>query len=315
MTSALRVSVIIPAFNAARYIDATLASVLRQSYRPIEVIVVDDGSTDDTRQRVLAYGADVRYFHQPNSGGCSKPRNAGIAAARGEVLSFFDADDLMRPGHIAGHVEFLHGRPEAGLTFSNYRRFVCADPPGVDHFSSCTQLLRCFAAAGGGTPAEGLLLAPPDATRLLLSENFGASVMSARREVFDMVGRYDEKLGASEDFDLQYRIAERYGVGAIPRVSWLRRMHAASMTASTENILRWKIHTRERILAREPDVPRQRQLRLTLADFHSDLAYYYSTRDTSNAIAHACSSTRLTARPSVKMFARIAVEAVRQRFA
>jgi hypothetical protein len=109
---------------------------------------------------------------------------------------------------------------------------------------------------------------------------------------------------------MQYRIAEAYAVGVLPRVDWLRRMHANSMTASTENILHWNIRTRERILGREHDARRRRQLQKTLAGFHSSLAYYYSTRRTSAAIAHACRSTRLAARPRIRVFARIAVDAV-----
>jgi glycosyltransferase involved in cell wall biosynthesis len=309
------VSVIIPAFNAARYIGATLASILSQTYRPIEVIVVDDGSTDDTRSRVLAYGSRVRYYHQPNSGGCSTPRNVAIGAARGEWLSFFDADDLMLPGRLAGHAAFLRHHPEAGIVFSNYRRFTDDGPPGPDHFAGCPKLRALLGAAGDAPQTDGVLLPSDTATGLLLSENFGSAMATVRREVFDTAGLYDETCRASEDFDMQYRIAERYAVGVLPRVDWHKRMHATSMTSSTENILRWKIRTRERILRREHDARRRRELRETLAGFHSALAYYYSTRRTSAAIAHACRSTRLAARPRVKVFARIAVDAVRQRFA
>jgi glycosyltransferase involved in cell wall biosynthesis len=315
VSSAPLVSVIIPAFNAAHYIDATLASILSQSYAPIEVLVVDDGSTDGTAARVRAYGSRVRYFHQPNSGGCSKPRNAAIAEARGEWLSFFDADDLMLPGRVASHAAFLRRHAEAGIVFSNYRRFTADGTAGPDHFSGCPRLLALFDRAGDRAQADGMLLTSRTATGLLLSENFGSALITVRREVFETVGLYDETLGASEDFELQFRITERYAAGVLPQVDWHRRMHAASMTANTENILRWKIRTRERILEREQDAGRRQLLRETLAGFHSALAYYYSSRQTSEAIAHACHSTRLAARPRVRIFARIAVDAVRQRVA
>jgi glycosyltransferase involved in cell wall biosynthesis len=305
------VSVIIPAFNAGRYIDATLASILTQDYEPFEVIVVDDGSTDDTAARVRAYGSRVRYYYQENSGGCSRPRNLAIGAARGTILSFFDSDDLMCPGRIARHAGFLV-RNDVGLVFSNYRRFTADEEPGEDHFTNCPGLSSLFDAAG--RPAEGLHLPSSTATGLLLSENFGSAMMTTRREVFFTAGLYDESVRASEDFDMQYRIAERFGVGVLPRVDWLKRMHSASMTSSTENILRWKIRTRERILERERDAVRRRRLRHTLAQFHEALAYYYSAQRTSAAMAHACRSTRLGGRPPVKMFARIAVDAVTQRF-
>jgi glycosyltransferase involved in cell wall biosynthesis len=304
------VSVIVPAFNAGRYIDATLASILAQGYAPLEIIVVDDGSTDDTPARVRAYGSRVRYYRQNNSGGCSKPRNLGIDVARGDVLSFFDSDDLMCAGRVARHVDFLGRHPDVGLVFSNYRRFSETEQPGSDHFSGCPRLAELLERAG--SPADGICLSSSAATELLLSENFGSAMITARREVFARAGRYDETVRASEDFDMQYRIAECFSVGVLPEVDWHKRMHAASMTSSTENILKWKIRTREQILQRETDPARQRALRQTLGEFHAALAYYYSGQHTSAALAHAYRSTRLTGRPRVTMFARIAVAAVQR---
>lgn len=94
-----RVSIIIPAFNAARYLPDAIASIRRQHYAPLEVIVVDDGSTDDTEQ-VVSQWPDVRYIRQENAG-VSKARNAGIEAASGDLLAFLDADDLWTPDHLA----------------------------------------------------------------------------------------------------------------------------------------------------------------------------------------------------------------------
>src|SRR5712691_12899952 len=101
------VSVIIPAFNAERFIRQTLDSVLAQTYQNLEVIVVDDGSTDRTRECVLSYRDRVKYLYEENSGGCSKPRNEGIRAASGALLAFLDADDVMAPHRIAREVRFL----------------------------------------------------------------------------------------------------------------------------------------------------------------------------------------------------------------
>ena len=94
------VSIIIPAYNAADFIEETLASVIGQSYENIELIVVDDGSNDNTRAVVESFGNKVTYIYQSNSGGCSSPRNNGFRHSRGDFLRFFDADDLMLPNNI-----------------------------------------------------------------------------------------------------------------------------------------------------------------------------------------------------------------------
>jgi len=315
MPSTPLVSIVIPAFNAGRYIDATLASIFAQTYSRVEVIVVDDGSTDDTRDRLRAYGSRLRCYHQPNSGGCSRPRNAGIQSARGELIAFFDSDDLMLPWRLESHVAMLQRHRHVGVAFSNFRCFTGdVSALGPDHFSTCPKLRTLLGPAQGGDCRDAVL-SSVRATELLQSENFGSAMITVRREVFDAVGLYDETLGASEDFDMQYRIAERFDVGVVARVDWHKRLHAASMTSSTENILRWKIHTRERILAREQDDRRRRDLRNTIAQFHLGLAYYYSARRTPAALAHACRGARLAAQPPVRIFARIAADAVRQRFA
>jgi glycosyltransferase involved in cell wall biosynthesis len=310
------VSVIVPAYNAARHIDATLSSILSQTGVSFEVIVVDDGSTDHTPQRLRSYGHAIRSYRQANSGGCSKPRNVGIGAARGQILAFFDSDDIMLPGRLARHVAFLERHPNAGALFSNYRRFDDSGEPGLDHFAGCPGLTAWLAAAGRGAATLGAVIPSPDATRLLVAENFGCAMMTARRAVFERAGLYDESMRASEDFDMQYRIAECFAIGVLPHVDWHKRMHASSMTSATENIFKWKIHTRERILAREADPDRQRELRRTLAGFHAGLASYYSRRRTRAALAHALRMASLAGAartPPMRMFARIAVDAFRPR--
>lgn len=105
------VSVIIPAYNAQDMIGETLDSILAQTYRNLEIIVVDDGSTDRTSQVVKGYGSRVLYHYQKNSGGCAVPRNAGIERSSGDFLCFIDADDLMAPDRVALQVAFMERYP------------------------------------------------------------------------------------------------------------------------------------------------------------------------------------------------------------
>ena len=116
------VSVIIPAFNAARYLDEAVASALRQTYRDLEIIVVDDGSTDDTKAVMDRYAdhSSVRYLRQHNRGP-GAARNSGASIARGEYLAFLDADDALMPDSVEARVALAHGEsPRLDFIFANY---------------------------------------------------------------------------------------------------------------------------------------------------------------------------------------------------
>jgi hypothetical protein len=112
------VSVLIPSYNRAYILATAIDSVLAQTYRPIEVIVVDDGSRDDTRAVVARYGDQVRYIHQSN-GGLAAARNTGLAAARGEFIAFEDSDDAWLPWKLKVQVAVLQRFPQVALTWTD----------------------------------------------------------------------------------------------------------------------------------------------------------------------------------------------------
>jgi len=113
-----KVSVIIPTFNRASMVSRAIGSALSQTYRNIEVVVVDDGSSDDTRSVVEAFGGHVRYFYQENAG-VTAARNAAIRHARGEFLAFLDSDDAWAPWKLESQVAALRRFPEAGVVWSD----------------------------------------------------------------------------------------------------------------------------------------------------------------------------------------------------
>ncbi len=117
-TLAPLVSVIIPTYNYGRYLGKALESCRSQTYKGLEIIVVDDGSTDDTRGVVERFGPGVVYIFQANQG-VSRARNRGLDVARGELLTFLDADDYLLPDSIADRVEVLQRRPDIGIVFSD----------------------------------------------------------------------------------------------------------------------------------------------------------------------------------------------------
>jgi glycosyltransferase involved in cell wall biosynthesis len=119
------VSVIVPVFNSERFLAQAIESIFAQSYRNLEVIVVDDGSTDGSAK--AAQGYPVRYFFQPRRGP-GAARNSGIRQARGGFLSFLDADDIWMPGKTTGQMAMLAARPELEAVFGWVEQFSGADP-------------------------------------------------------------------------------------------------------------------------------------------------------------------------------------------
>jgi hypothetical protein len=186
-----RVSVVVPAFNVAGYIEEALASVAGQSVRPLEIIVVDDGSVDGTGpllDRLEVEKRDVwpplRVIHQPNAGP-SAARNVGLDVARGPLIGFLDADDRWHPQKLERHIALLRAHPEADLTFSWYRSIDDAGRP----------------TGWIGRPSHSCF------RDLLCDEGIMTSLVVARRDALERAGRFDEALRAHVDVDLWLRIA------------------------------------------------------------------------------------------------------------
>jgi len=238
------VSVVVPAHNAASWITEALESVLAQTYAAWELIVVDDGSSDDTPAlagEVAARDPRVRLIRQRNRG-VAAARNAGITASAGRYIAPLDADDFWFPDKLALQVAALEAAgPEAGLAY-------CWSAH-VDERSRLT----------GGTIAgreEG------DAFGALFLGNFigNASTPLMRREALDAVGLNDTMFFARgaqgcEDRDLYLRIAERFRVVLVPRVLVGYRVTPGSMSASHRTMLRSHRLLFAKVRARRPDLP------------------------------------------------------------
>lgn len=227
------VSVVIPAFNAGAFIGEALESVRAQSYRPLEVIVVDDGSTDDTGAVVERFaaedgtGLDVRYFHQEN-GGPSKARNVGIKAAQGEFIALLDADDRWCQSKLQLQMELFEQNESVDLTFCNVRFIRNGQPCGV-----------MFGDDGGATSFKydhGVVLDPVTG---LLKENFvNTSAVIARRRCFQSGFSFNENRKYAEDWELWLKIAERFSLGYVPEVCVLESQREGSLSSNgTEMML------------------------------------------------------------------------------
>lgn len=191
------VSVVIPTYNLAPFLPGAVASVREQGWPDVEIIIVDDGSTDDTPEVLerLARERGVRWFRQENAG-ASSARNRGILEARKEWVAFLDADDFWLAGKLAVQFEALERNPSARFSFAEQRlRFE--DGSEVDQNSRITD-----------TP-----LLP----QLLVGNLFATPTAIVRRDCFDEVGLFDTSLRTGEDWDMWMRLAAHYEAARVAR--------------------------------------------------------------------------------------------------
>ena len=204
------VSVIIPAHNGGRYLRAALKSVFAQTYRPFEVIVVDDGSTDDSGVIAQSF-PEVRYIQQANQG-VATARNNGIDAAGGEFFAFLDQDDLWTPEKLRLQIAYLLNHPDVGYTLTQQQFFL--DPGAI---------------------------IPAWFRKELLSEVHTGWVLGTlvvRRSAFEKIGNFATGYSAASDGDWFFRAkATEVPMAVVPELLLLKRIHGANESARAKEIL------------------------------------------------------------------------------
>ena len=231
------VTVVIPALNAAARLPAAIQSALDQGWADLEIVVVDDGSTDETAAVAARFGDRVQLLRQGRRG-VSAARNAGLRATRGEFVAFLDADDLWLPGKLAAQLpEFAD--PVVGLVYSDFslRR---EDGPDLPSYLAERPL------AGEGWILEDYLR----------SQFLFPSTVVARRCALEAAGLFHEGLRGAEDLELFARVAARW------KVAWRREVLAArvegrtNLSSDVSLMLAGKIEAFRSIARREPGMPR-----------------------------------------------------------
>lgn len=260
------VSVITCAYNAQDYIEETLTTVLGQTYPRIELIVVDDGSTDQTAAIAQSQGSRIHLISHENRGVASA-RNSGIAECAGEYLVFFDADDLMPADRIACQVDYMLRHRDVGLSFLDYRNFTGTVLADQTQFQTCPRLMALF-----GGEREVLLENPCES---ILQEWFGISgTMMLRKELLLKVSGFDPELRGSEDFSFAYRVARYTNIGAIFHVGMLRRLHTGNLSSHSPTMLPARVKSFTKLLSTEANQHTRPLLKQHLATAWLDLARF-----------------------------------------
>ena len=210
------VSIVIPAHNSASWIRETLDNVLSQSYPCCEIIIVDDGSTDHTKQLIDAhYDEHVKYVYQHNAGP-ARARNHGIAVAKGEYIQFLDSDDFLNTEKIARQMAVFTANPECGVVYCDFA-YTTEGPEGKVEESPATHKKK----HGAENVFEALL----DGNFIVIHSPL------TRASVIRDCGGFDESLPSDEDYDLWLRIAAKgYRFCFIPEVLALYRKRNNSVS-------------------------------------------------------------------------------------
>ena len=283
------VSVVLPAYNCEPYIRTAVESVLNQSYRPIELIVVDDGSTDGTMQALERFRHQLRVIRHDRAGAAAA-RNTGLKAASGEYIAFLDADDWWYSSRLSSQIAALRQHPAAGMAFSD---FTVTDAAGVPYMqngirqwygvwrdaaatpwdkvfeaSSAVPVIDTRGMAGSVTAYSGQLV-----TWLFRGNFINTSSVLVRREATTRAGCFDTTLGTEEDYEFWLRIAQDWRLAYVDAPLVARRRRPGQLTDSSQNerVVRNVLAVISRAAERLEGVVAPTEVRRRLARLHFNL--------------------------------------------
>lgn len=224
-----RFTVVIPCYNAKRWISATLKSVLAQTWPDLEIIVVDDGSSDGSADLVRSQFPSVTLIKQVNRG-VAAARNKGIANATGDWIAFIDADDIWLPGKLEAQWRLLSTQLNARMAYTAWYVWQCTEPEPTNGFIEKLELEKSGEPSRWSGPSGWIY------PELLEDCCVWTSTVIAHRSLLDEIGVFDEKLPIGEDYDLWLRASRVTPILHVPAPLALYRMHPNSITKSAPAI-------------------------------------------------------------------------------
>jgi glycosyltransferase involved in cell wall biosynthesis len=286
------VSVVIPAYNSAKYLPETIESIISQSFKDIEIIIIDDASTDNTSDIIARINSsDIRYFRlEANHGGPSRPRNVGIQKAKGEFIAFCDSDDLFVPGRLSTAIKFLRNNPDIGMVFTDAQKFDEDTGADIGNFLNGYDL---FHSLPKEKVAEScFIIASEDAFSCLFYENYIMPTgVTVRASVFETVGYFDETITNGDDRDMWFRISKDYPIGFIDKVGFKYRKRANSISTRGPELAINRSKVIRKQLNNNISPRLQKRCHKIIANNAYGIGYYYQSRgDMKNAKKHYCQS-------------------------
>ena len=265
------VSAILPNYNYAQYLGGAIDSVLNQTHSAIEIIVVDDGSTDGSREVLESYGDKIKTVFQKNAG-VSAARNRGIAESGGDYIAFLDPDDVWFPEKIEKQLSKFKSDPELGLVHV-----------GIEHIDARGDSLNVRLCGTEGWVLEDILLGRP----VIFG---GGSGFVVPRRVIDDIGEFDTRMSTSADWDIFCRIAKNYRFGVVPETLLHYRIHGANMHKNVDLMEHDVLLGYEKVFAGN-DVTLAKIKSAAYGHMHKMLAAsYYNVGDHGRFIRHAIKS-------------------------
>lgn len=242
MQSDGKVSVIIPTYNRSRYITQSIESVLSQTYTDYEIVVVDDGSTDDTKKVLQPYMDRIQYIYQEHAG-VSAARNHGVRESKGQYIAFLDSDDLWLPEKLESQIKLVPD--DDTIAFHAVEWFV--ERPEDERLLQRCKCVR-WPTVSPDNCIDDPILAVASGCYLHLN------AMLCRRSAFDKVGFFDEKLYAGEDEDWFFRAALRMSFCYLPQSLTKIRYHSSQINLGSERSVNSLIQVLERMKQRTKGV-------------------------------------------------------------
>lgn len=266
------VSVIIPTYNYSRFIAEAIQSVLDQTMPPAEIVVVDDGSTDDTANVVRQFAPAVKYVRQENAGVCAA-RNRGVQESNGELLAFLDADDIYLPASLEKQVARFNGGVDLGLVHCGLRLFD----------NETGETIREIVDGGEDNVADNLLLWEGPVIA-------GPGAIVVRREAFENVGGFDTAMKVGEDWDFCYRVARKYKIGFVEEPLVLYRSHRSAAHLNVAEMERGMSRFLEKAFSTADERIRKLRRR-SYGNFHKVMAgSYFHSGEYRSFLSHAIRS-------------------------
>jgi glycosyltransferase involved in cell wall biosynthesis len=265
------VSVVIPTYNYAQYLREAIDSVLGQTYSAIEIIVVDDGSSDNSREVLAGYGAKIKAIFQKNQG-VSAARNRGIAESSGDFLAFLDPDDAWLPEKIEKQIAKFEADSEIGLVHV-----------GIENIDSRGKSMGVSHCGTEGWVLADILLGKP----VIYG---GGSGFMVPRPVIENIGEFDTRMSTSADWDIFCRIAKEYRFSVVRDTLLRYRIHDTNMHKNVDLMERDVILGYEKaFLSDDPELSKIK--RAAYGTMHKILAgSYFHAGDYTSFFKHAVKS-------------------------